>query len=72
MTPQAESVLRLNLAKHLACGHLTGIAKESKDLVPILNNECYEVCQNNLCACMTPFSVGLLDLVKDVQCFGLS
>ena len=44
MMPQAEGVLKPNLATHLACGHLTGIAKEEKELVLVLNKECYEVC----------------------------
>ncbi len=40
---QTEMVLKPSLAMHLACGHLTGIIKEDKDLVPLLTKECYEV-----------------------------
>lgn len=40
---QAESMLTMKLATHLACGHLTGIAKEEKDLAHLLQKECYEV-----------------------------
>ncbi len=40
-----------NLAAHLACGHLLGVVKEEKGLIPILNKECYEVCQN----CLTTY-----------------
>lgn len=43
--PEAECGLKPKLATHLACGHLTGITKEDKDLVLILNRECYEVGQ---------------------------
>ncbi|CAL8465769.1 g5305 [Coccomyxa elongata] len=70
ISPQAESVLNLNLAKHLACGHLTGIAKENKDLVRILNNECYEVLTqvqlNNLLALAPPRPATALGLCCEV------
>ena len=49
MMAQAESVLKPSLAMHLACGHLTGIVKEDKDLVPKLTKECYKVCQKSCC-----------------------
>lgn len=43
MMPEAERVLNPNLATHLACGHLTGLAREDMSLMLILNKECYEV-----------------------------
>lgn len=43
MMSQAKTVLKPTLAAHLACGHLLGIVKEEKDLIPTLNKVCYEV-----------------------------
>ena len=48
---QAKTVLKPTLAAHLACGHLLGVVKEEKDLIPTLNKECYEVCQK----CVTTY-----------------
>ncbi|CAL8465828.1 g5364 [Coccomyxa elongata] len=67
---EAEDVLKPNLATHLACGHLSGIAKENTNLMFILNRECYEVLSqvqlNNLLALAHAKSVAALGLCREI------
>ena len=72
VVPQADSVLKPSLAMHLACGHLTGIVKEDKDLVPKLTIECYEVCQMFIllympCQCRTNVIIWCFGALQALQ-----